>query len=601
MHWKRSFGIVSICLFTLAAGLAVLAWQPEHTKATQPRAALTQVPDGPPDPTPAHARTWMTIENHPENFSVTLPGNWITINLDPETYHAAMKKLTENNPSMAKVFSDKMANMMAKGIKLYAMELDPSNPGQPSKTCNVFVEDMPYAMSLKVFAQEVMAGANKVINGQVVSQPHVIQSAAGEGMSYTLKARIKRRGRKEVTVTSTQACFIFNQKAYVLTVAVPEAPSKVQSDLCGRILRSFTLLDGRKQSYPPVKDWKEFAISNAGVKLRLPEKPDITRTLNRPIRLNGSPFLARTMVYTCTSRNIRIAVLVTFYAKGDASDMEDAFIHGAGRTWVMSAFGDLLGADSISEPKHYKEKTSDAKDGDWGQKTWDAELSAGDTLLHMKGSLLAVDNTLYTVAVYYKEPDDEVAKAADAILDSATLAMPSVVESNGGDLDRAFSKSMLSKPWARASLADTDLSLTLPPSSHLLQAPIEKIHSPESKNVIWRRYTAQDPGIAIDVEVISAKDKDFQSLEAFAKERALLQTSLAKQGVARSEMTATAEGDHAVRLEAVIRQGPYPTHLSVLLRADGRTVYTVGAVYREDDANAAEAAQRMIRSVKIRN
>ncbi len=600
MSFKSSAAFFLTCLFFMTVGCSAVVQEP---KGEVPVARAPAVKPEKPGPSPVKAeepRTWMTIENQPENFSVALPGNWITVNLDPQTYHAAMKKLSENNPSMAKVFSDKMADMMAKGIKLFATELDPSNPGRPSKTFNVYVEDMPYAMSLKVFAQTVMAGANKVINGKVVSQPHVIQSAAGEGMSYTIEAGIKSRGRKNVTVTSTQACFIFNQKAYILTVAVPEAPSSAQSGLCNRILRSFALLDGRKQSYPPVKDWKEFAISNAGIKLRLPEEPEIASTVNRPIRLSGSPFLARTMVYTCTSRNIRFAVLVTFYAKGDASDIEDAFIHGPGRTWVMSAFGDLLGADSISESKHYTEKISDAKEGDWGQKTWDAELSAGDASLHMKGSLTAVDNTLYTVAVYYKEPGEGIAKAADAILGSATLAMPSLVESNDGDLDQAFSKSMLSKPWARASVAGTDLSLALPPSSHLLQAPMAKVHSPESRNVIWRRYTAQDRGIAIDVEVISSKDKDFQPLEAFRKEQALLQTYLAKQGVARSEITAAAEGDHAVRMDAVIRKGPYPTHLSVLLRVDGRTVYTVGAVFREGDADAAEAARRMISSVKIR-
>ncbi len=424
MSFKKAVAFFLTFFFLTMAGCSAVVRKPARE---MPKTGASAVKTPKAESSPANAeepRTWMTVEDKPNRFSIKLPGDWTTINLSSDSYKAILDNLSKNNPKMANWLPSRLPDLVAQGLKLFAVEVSPETVESGlAPNLNILTKVLPYHLSPSVLVQMNLKATKAMMNATLVSEPHVIVSAAGKGETFTLLANIKAADGRAVTITTTQTYFVVGKRAFVLTITFPGKPSASQSTLCNQIIASFSLLKNGTGGYPAAKDWKSYPISDSGLTLDLPEKPDIVNAGINPVPAGDSPFIARTMFFACTYMDIHFEVLVGFYARGKASQVEQAFVRYFGRPFAMQGLRALRPEDGIHGDWNYTDGTTEVERAERVERVWTADFTSGKTALHMEGSVLAVDHTVYAVAVYYDKTDKAAAKAANVILRSASIAL----------------------------------------------------------------------------------------------------------------------------------------------------------------------------------
>lgn len=559
--------------------------------------------------TTAEGSVWIEIEVDSEGFSIKTPSNWVTIDLDPQTLEARMKRVAEANPSLKPWLGGTVPKLIAQGVKLLAVEVAPGVVNSGYAT-NLMVMSTPTAsrasaMQVAQVSAAVAQQANKLAERPVVRP---FATNAGEGATWSADATLVLPGTgKSIALRSTEVVVTTDTKAYMIQLSAPRDEADRSQALFDEMLRSFTVLKApagaASAAAAPAGEapWKPYAISDSGLTLELPSPPKILGSGYEPVPPNDALFVGRVMVDDCQAGNLEFMVLVGFARAGYPREQEEAFLARAGRVFLDHYLPPRT--DAASQPVYVRPPstmgTLPASGGDAA--TWEFDWPAEGNPQHVKCAALASAGTVYMVAFTMPKGDAAVAGEADKALTSMRpekAAQPPEGIVPARFLEERATPDLLSSTWSRQEVGKSGLSLSLP-------LPLEKGQTiasptPAGGQVTpgFEVYAAEARGFAVRAEVVSLHVPAGQDGAVLSLLLGVTRHYLTTHGVKDTDIHTKAVNDHAIRLDVTAAQNGHTFHSCELLMARPGGGYTVSTYFNDGDAVAAQASERALASVR---
>jgi hypothetical protein len=187
---------------------------PIPTKTPEPSPTPTETP--PPSPTPPPTPTlissivetelddgWYLYTVTEEGFSIAMPPDWYSVELDEEMMGAAVDTLAENNPETASYLDQMLPVLIAQGFKFYGIEVSKESlvRGYPA-SLNILTQAMPASMSFDRFIEMTATTLETMLELSVPVEQELVDLPSGTvgKLSYSMEAALVTGETMEVVI-----------------------------------------------------------------------------------------------------------------------------------------------------------------------------------------------------------------------------------------------------------------------------------------------------------------------------------------------------------------------------------------------------------------
>jgi hypothetical protein len=161
-------------------------------------------------------------------FVITLPKGWEALDLDSETLSAALDTVTQDNPEFGSVLTGQMQQLVAQGIKFYAVDLS-GKPvrGELPTTMNVLIQKLPGKLPMKSLVNLTAQQLETIFSLNDPVEQAVLKMPVGEVGFLRYAIPLKMPTGKTVNVTATQ--YLVQGKAGLYIVSFSGSPSAAKT------------------------------------------------------------------------------------------------------------------------------------------------------------------------------------------------------------------------------------------------------------------------------------------------------------------------------------------------------------------------------------
>ena len=177
------------------------------------------------------------------NFALTLPKGWEVLDLDSETLTGAIATAMKGNPEFEGVLSGQMKQLIAQGIKFYAVDLG-SKPvrGQLPTTCNVLVQKIPGKMAMKALVNLTAQQLETIFTLDEPVEQSVLKMPVGDVgfLHYTIPFNLPTG--KKINITATQYLVQGKAGLYIVSFSASAAAAKDGAKKFEAAMKTFAFL-----------------------------------------------------------------------------------------------------------------------------------------------------------------------------------------------------------------------------------------------------------------------------------------------------------------------------------------------------------------------
>lgn len=158
---------------------------PTVTPKPSPTPTDTLTPTITPTEVPAIIETelesgWYLYTLPQEGFSIAMPPDWYSLNLDEEMIDAAVDTVAEQDVLTASYLEEVLPMLIAQGIKFYGIEISPDSldRGYPA-SINIFWQELPGSMSFERFVDMNAAALESMLDMTTPLEQEMVELPSG--------------------------------------------------------------------------------------------------------------------------------------------------------------------------------------------------------------------------------------------------------------------------------------------------------------------------------------------------------------------------------------------------------------------------------------
>lgn len=188
---------------------------------------------------------WINYESQTDGFTIALPPEWIPINLNPDTLDDALAVSGELNPEIGGLLtSEKLRNLIAAGIKFYALEVSQEslNLGLPP-SANLLMVDLGLELPLDLLVPASIQQLESIADPEIPIAHQLVTLSNHEAAEITYVTDVVGIGGDPVSMMLMQYIMVDGTMQYVLTLGAPAELADSYSDILKDIAKSFQLLE----------------------------------------------------------------------------------------------------------------------------------------------------------------------------------------------------------------------------------------------------------------------------------------------------------------------------------------------------------------------
>lgn len=182
---------------------------------------------------PADATTYAYED---DNFSIALPSQWLPIMAGGELIESAMVTVGNENPAIAALLTQQLAQLAQTPLALMAFSLAPeslANGYIPS--LSILKQPLPDGVTLDLFVQFSGSQLEQILGLATPTAASNVQTGAGEALLLTYQM-------DEIGIAARQYMILQNNTVYILTFTGSVSQAEADATTFAAIVNSFTLL-----------------------------------------------------------------------------------------------------------------------------------------------------------------------------------------------------------------------------------------------------------------------------------------------------------------------------------------------------------------------
>ena len=180
-----------------------------------------------------------------EKFVIALPPKWQQLSLEPEFWERGINMVSEQNPQLKSVLSSgMMANLVASGIKLYALDLSPESlEADFPASANVLKANLGAKIPLDSYVSLSLAQIKKFANPKfpVTHRRVTLSNVEAEEIKYEMNLTVGRAA--PVPFRIVQYIIVDGSTAYVISLSCPVELDAAYAPVFEKIGQSFRLIE----------------------------------------------------------------------------------------------------------------------------------------------------------------------------------------------------------------------------------------------------------------------------------------------------------------------------------------------------------------------
>lgn len=189
---------------------------------------------------------WILYKAQADGFAIALPPEWISIDLNPETFEDTFAVMGELHPEFGGGLftSETFRSLMAGGIKFYGLDTSQEAIilGSPA-TVNIVRIDLGFELPLDTLVALSLEQLESLANPDIPITNQRVTLSDVEAEEFTLVSELPGLGGDPVPVMITQYLLVDGSVQYVVTLGVPIELVDSYSSIFEDIGESFQLID----------------------------------------------------------------------------------------------------------------------------------------------------------------------------------------------------------------------------------------------------------------------------------------------------------------------------------------------------------------------
>ena len=176
-------------------------------------------------------------------FAITLPKGWEALDLDRETLSGAMETVIQDNPEFGTALTGQMQQLVAQGIKFYAVDLS-GKPvrGELPTTMNVLIQKLPNKMAMKSLVNLTAQQLGVIFALEEPVEQSVLKMPVGEVGLLRYIIPLKLPNGKQADVAATQYLVQGKAGLYIVSFSASPSAAKTKAKSFEAAMKTFAFL-----------------------------------------------------------------------------------------------------------------------------------------------------------------------------------------------------------------------------------------------------------------------------------------------------------------------------------------------------------------------
>ncbi len=185
---------------------------------------------------------WTLYELPDDGFGIAIPPTWFYLALDPQQFERALALIGEQNPQWSEMFSGQARNLIASGLKFYALDLSGSFQAGLPASVNVVRAEIPFKLTLDAFVTLSIKQLEALVGSGVEIAHQRVQLYQTDAEEIEYQMELPGPAGKPVSQYLLQYLVLDGQTAYVLTLGCPLGQADQDRDTLKKIAATFRLI-----------------------------------------------------------------------------------------------------------------------------------------------------------------------------------------------------------------------------------------------------------------------------------------------------------------------------------------------------------------------
>ena len=189
---------------------------------------------------------WQDYILSEEGFALSLPADWISVDLDPEMLDQSVQTIVKENPGMASITTQLQGLVANKALKFLALAMSDPKADFPS-SINLIKQELPGEVSLDEMAALTQKQLEKMSNLEKPITHTRIKTASFEVEEFRYGMKMKN-GKQTLQISIIQYVFMNENNMFVITASAPKNQMTKYSPLFKQVLESFQLVEEESEA-----------------------------------------------------------------------------------------------------------------------------------------------------------------------------------------------------------------------------------------------------------------------------------------------------------------------------------------------------------------